>query len=214
MAEGKETFVLHTSIIHTIRHLKEEQQGKLFMHILKYVNDEDPETDDPLIAIAFEPIKQQLKKDLKKWKIKVEANRENGKKGGRPRKNPLPEPQPDLFEQKPSETQETQRNPEEPKKPSGFSGLNGSTTQEPPKPAVKSKPLEERKKEFIEKVTSYVDNERYTKELAKAFIMYWTEHEEGDKKMRFERQKPFAVKNRMYSWYNKNKTMVKEKPRY
>jgi hypothetical protein len=40
-----------------------------------------------LVDIAFEPIKQSLKRDLKKYEDRAERARENGKKGGRP-KNP------------------------------------------------------------------------------------------------------------------------------
>lgn len=89
--EGKKSFVLYCDIIHTIAKLSDEKAGELFKHILKYVNDENPKADDPLIEIAFEPIKQALKRDLIKWKNKSEANRINGSKGGRPKnpKNPV-----------------------------------------------------------------------------------------------------------------------------
>ena len=38
MAENKKSFVLYTDLIHTLTHLAPEEQGDLFMHILKYVN--------------------------------------------------------------------------------------------------------------------------------------------------------------------------------
>ncbi len=67
MAEGKKSVLLYCDIIHTVNKLTDEQAGKLFKHYLSYINDENPVTDDIVIQIAFEPIKQSLKRDLKKW---------------------------------------------------------------------------------------------------------------------------------------------------
>lgn len=86
MAKDKKSFVLYCDLIHTVRKLPKEDAGELFMHILEYVNDLNPETDNPLVDIAFEPIKQSLKRDLKKYESRAERARENGKKGGRPKK--------------------------------------------------------------------------------------------------------------------------------
>ena len=67
MAENKKSFILYADIIHTFRELTDVEAGQLIKHVLAYVNDEDPQTDDKLIKIAFEPIKQQLKRDLRHW---------------------------------------------------------------------------------------------------------------------------------------------------
>ena len=40
-----------------------------------------------MIDILFEPIKQQLKRDLQKYENVAERNRSNGAKGGRPKKD-------------------------------------------------------------------------------------------------------------------------------
>jgi hypothetical protein len=85
MAQGKKSFLLYCDYIHTIEKLTDQQAGKLFKHILQYVNDQDPQLDDLLLDIAFEPIKQQLKRDLKKYEGIVQRNTDNGKKGGRPK---------------------------------------------------------------------------------------------------------------------------------
>jgi hypothetical protein len=85
MAEGKKSFVLYTDLIHVVKKLPNEQRGKLFLHLLQYVNDLNPETDDILVEIAFEPIKLQLKRDLNQWEeIRVKRS-ESGKLGGRPK---------------------------------------------------------------------------------------------------------------------------------
>lgn len=109
MATNKNSFLLYCDIIHTVKKLPDEVAGKLFKHILSYVNDENPLTDDILIEIAFEPIKQALKRDLQKWDTYMGKQRDNGKKGGRPKK-PI-----DIIETQ--ETQAFSENPSQPKKP-------------------------------------------------------------------------------------------------
>jgi len=81
--ENKTSFVLYVDTIHVVNKLPDEYAGKLFKLILAYVNDESPVTNDPLLEIAFEPIKQQLKRDLKKWNSIRQKRSEAGKIGGR-----------------------------------------------------------------------------------------------------------------------------------
>ena len=80
MAKDKKSFLLYCDIIHTVEKLDDVQAGKLFKHLLKYVNDQDPTPENPLIEIAFEPIKQSLKRDLIKYEGIRERNSENAKK--------------------------------------------------------------------------------------------------------------------------------------
>lgn len=70
MAQGKKSFVLYTDLIHTVKILNNNKAGILFKHILSYCNDENPESDDILLLTLFEPIKQQLKRDLRKYEEK------------------------------------------------------------------------------------------------------------------------------------------------
>jgi hypothetical protein len=104
MAENKKSFLLYCDIIHTVRKLTDDQAGKLLKHILSYVNDENPTMDDLIIDLVFEPIKQSLKRDLKRYENICNRNQINGAKGGRPIKEP----------KKPSGLI---GNPKEPKKP-------------------------------------------------------------------------------------------------
>ena len=69
MSDKKKSFVLYTDLIHMVEKLPKDKAGELFLHILQYVNDLDPDTEDMVIQIAFEPIKQQLKRDLEKLKV-------------------------------------------------------------------------------------------------------------------------------------------------
>lgn len=86
MAEGKKSFILYADLIHTVKRMPHDKAGALFKTILEYVNDENPVLDDLLLEIAFEPIKQQLKRDLRKFEEFKVKQSENGKLGGRPKK--------------------------------------------------------------------------------------------------------------------------------
>jgi len=103
--EGKKSFLLYCDQIGLFEQLPDEQAGKLIKLIFAYVNDQEPVMDDLLLKVAFEPIKLQLKRDLKGWNNIVERNRANGAKGGRPPKPKEPT--------KPSGLNE---NPDKPKK--------------------------------------------------------------------------------------------------
>jgi len=90
MAEGKKSFVLYSDYKNVIDKLPDEKAGQLLKLIFDYVNDKNPQVEnyDLLVQIAFEPIRLQLKRDLKKWEIYIDKQRDNGSKGGRPPKNP------------------------------------------------------------------------------------------------------------------------------
>ena len=86
MAKDKKSFVLYVDLIHTVKQLPSDKAGDLFKHILSYVNDENPETEDIIVKIAFEPIKQQLKRDLNKWDDIRKKRSEAGKSSANKRK--------------------------------------------------------------------------------------------------------------------------------
>jgi H2-forming N5,N10-methylenetetrahydromethanopterin dehydrogenase-like enzyme len=79
MAEGKKSFVLYADLIHTVNELSDVEAGKLIKHVLAYVNDLNPATDNKIVNISFQPIKQQLKRDLKHWETVREKRSEAGK---------------------------------------------------------------------------------------------------------------------------------------
>jgi hypothetical protein len=80
MSKNKKSFLLYCDLIHTVDQLTNEQAGDLFKHILRYVNDQEPQTDNVITRIAFEPIKQSLMRDLVKYKSICERNSDNAKK--------------------------------------------------------------------------------------------------------------------------------------
>lgn len=102
MAKDKKSFILYCDQQGLFNKLPDEIAGKLIKHIFAYVNDENPIASDLLLEIAFEPIKLQLKRDLRKYDEYIDKQRVNGAKGGRPTK--------------PNETQKTQAFFDKPKK--------------------------------------------------------------------------------------------------
>ena len=85
MAKDKKSFILYSDAIYTVEKLSDTDAGQLLKHLLRYVNDQNPTTENPLVEIAFEPIKQQLKRDLVKFEdVKVKRS-EAGKAGANKR---------------------------------------------------------------------------------------------------------------------------------
>jgi hypothetical protein len=72
--KGKVSFLLYADLKTTVDQLPDDVAGRLFKMILDYVNDLDPQTDELVLKVAFEPIKQQMKRDLKEWE-KVRGKR-------------------------------------------------------------------------------------------------------------------------------------------
>lgn len=77
MAENKKSFLLYCDLIHTIEKMPNDKAGELFKHILEYVNDKDPISEDLITNLTFEPIKQSLKRDLEKYEVVRKRNIEN-----------------------------------------------------------------------------------------------------------------------------------------
>lgn len=88
MAENKKSFVLYADQSDLFNHLPDEVAGKLIKLIFQYVNDKNPETDDLLLKIAFEPIKRQLKRDLKEWEEELKKRSDSGILGNLKRWHP------------------------------------------------------------------------------------------------------------------------------
>jgi hypothetical protein len=116
MAQNKKSFILYADQKGVFDQLPDELAGKLIKHILAYVNDENPISDNLIINIAFEPIKQSLKRDLRRWEDYIEKQSVNGKKGGRPPKA--------------KESQETQAFFQKPKKADSVSVSDNDNVKE------------------------------------------------------------------------------------
>lgn len=77
MAEGKKSFILYADLLPAVKKMPDDKAGQLFKIILSYVNDENPKTDDLLVDVLFEQVKQQLKRDLIRYE-EVKVNKSNG----------------------------------------------------------------------------------------------------------------------------------------
>ena len=148
MAENKKSFILYCDYIHMFKKMPDDLAGKLIKHVLEYVNDNNPTTDEMMIDILFEPIKQQLKRDLQKYENVAERNRSNGAKGGRPKK--------DITQNNPVGLI---GNPNNPKKPDTVTDTDTDTDKEDDISIIN---IENKVKKVIKrfKETEYRQNER------------------------------------------------------
>jgi len=190
MAENKKSFVLYADLIHTVKKMPNDKAGELLKHILSYVNDENPETDDLIIQLTFEPIKQQLKRDLKRYEEKKKQWSEAGKRSAEVRKK-----QRTLTNVKKRSTDLTVNDNDN-------VNVNVSVNDN-----VNN--IEDRKSDFKKSLFPFL--EIYDKELLKEFYEYWTEHGEKDRKFRKEKQKSFNTELRLKTWFKNQENWKKEK---
>jgi hypothetical protein len=183
MAENKKSFILYCDIIHTIEKLNDDDAGKLFKHVLRYVNDLNPTTDHLITEIAFEPIKQQLKRDLVKFQDKISKLSENGKKGAEKR-----------WKAKDSKSHsENGKSHNKDGKKWQTMAVNDN---------VNVTDIQKRKNILKKKLDEYV--QEYGKQLIYDFFLYWSEHGDNDRKMRFEKERTFGIKARLNTWKNRS----------
>lgn len=74
---------------------------------------------------------------------------------------------------------------------------------------------EEEKNNIKDRKTSFAISlepflEFYDREMLNNFYLYWTEHGERDKKMRFEKEKSFDIKLRLRTWSKKSESFKKK----
>jgi len=86
MAENKKGFLLYADYEELFLELTDENAGQLIKHILQYVNDKNPSTENDIVKISFIPIKRQLKRDLESYENKREQWSEAGKKSAEARR--------------------------------------------------------------------------------------------------------------------------------
>jgi len=131
----------------------------------------------------FSPI---LCENMLKW----DTSKENGGKGGRPTK-PKPKPKLNLTHNLNDTTREEERREEK----ITASDLTAASNK---KEVVE---YEKRLSSIRERVFSFTS---YPPDMLEKFLDYWTEKNEGGKKMRFEMQKVFDVSRRLKTWSGNN----------
>jgi hypothetical protein len=87
MAEDKKSFILYADLLYTVNKMSNDKAGVLFKTILEYVNDNNPQVEDLLVDLVFEPIKQQLKRDLKNYEGVKKERSTSGRMGNLKRWN-------------------------------------------------------------------------------------------------------------------------------
>lgn len=221
MAEDKKSFVAYSDWKTQFDLLSDEEAGKLIKHIFSYVNDENPvfDKEDRLIAISFEPIKNQLKRDLKKYEAIKKKRSEAGKRSAEIRASNVNQDSTnstsvDTCQQNSTNSTvndngnvtvdvndtvnvtDTVNADKSAKSDSAENKFSSTSIQ-------KKDSVEDRKVAFIEKITPYVG--QYEKSMLNDFYAYWTEKNENGKKMRFEMEKVFDVGRRIATWAKNDK---------
>lgn len=81
--EGKNSFIIYCDLLPMVEKMPSEDAGNLFKLILEYTNDKDPDESKYglLVEVAFQQIKQILKRDLNKWKETKEGKSIGGRMG-------------------------------------------------------------------------------------------------------------------------------------
>jgi len=87
MAENKKSFVLYSDHKELFETLSDKDAAELIRHIFRYVSDENPISDNPIVNISFITIKLQLKRDLVKYEESKTSKAESGALGNLKRWN-------------------------------------------------------------------------------------------------------------------------------
>jgi len=182
--DGKKSVILYCDIIHTVEKLDNETAGLLFKHYLRYVNDLEPKTDNQIVDIIFESIKQNLKRDLKKYKKKQLQWSEAGKRSAEVRS---------VNKKERTLTNVGSRSTDLTVNVNVNDNVNVNVNDI----------LNKRKVQFKKLLNPFL--EKYGSNLLKDFYSYWSEHNINGKKMRFEYSKnqPFDINRRLQTWLNR-----------
>lgn len=207
MAENKKSFILYADQISLFENLDDLEAGILIKHIFRYVNDLNPEPPDKMTLVAFEPIKQQLKRDLKSWESFRIKQSENGKLGGRPKNQ--------LVTEKPSVTHIKPNNPGLISETQKSLNVNANVTVNANASSINKKDIVSRKLAFATTLKDF--NGIYPREMLKDFYEYWSEENNLNTKFKMEFQKTWNLKRRLNVWhrnekFNKKETDLTKKP--
>ena len=197
MADNKKSFLLYCDSYSMIKQLPDDVAGRLLKHIFSYVNDENPVSDELLINIAFEPIKQQLKRDLLKWESETKERSNAGKKGMENRWA-------EHNKKKQSITNDnTVINPITNITDSVTVSVNDNVTVNEKKQNIKVD-IGFRKLKFSDTLKPYL--EKYGKDTLNDFYKYWTEPNKSGTKFRQESEKFWDLEKRLNTWASREKT--------
>ena len=185
MADGKKSALIYSGLITTVEKISNENAGLLFKHLLRYINDLNQEVPNETVDLVFEPIKQSLKRDLKKWERIRQRNIENAnKRWGKE----------DVLKV--------------PNDAVNVSVSVNDSVNDSVKVNVKYN-IELRKQKFATTLQPFL--EKYGKDMLNDFYVYWTEPNKSNTKFKQELEKTWGLEKRLNTWakndssFNKNK---------
>ena len=198
MAENKKSIVVYIDLITTIEKLQDDEAGRVLKHLLRYVNDLNPEPPDRLTEIIFEPIKQQLKRDLVKWKEGAPERTDKAKKAGIASgvARKLKRTQTNSNELDSSKTNSNELNPT--KRTVSVSDSVNVSDSVLTKVNNNKINIKEREQNFKIELSQY--EIEYGNKTIEDFFNYWTEKNGTRTKMLFEMQKTWDTKKRLARW--------------
>ena len=199
MATGKKSFILYCDLIHTVEKMPDEKAGELFKHILEYVNDNDPITEDLIIQLTFEPIKQQLKRDLKDWESERISRSNAGKLGMEKR----------WHNKDNTDNKAITKHNSVIKPITNITDNVTVTVTDNVNDNVKVNNIEERKLKFADNLKIF--NITYDRNLLLEFYKYWTEPNKSNTKFRMELEKTWDLTRRLENWAKNDKSFTKQK---
>ena len=197
MAEDKKSFLLYCDLIHTIEKLPNDKAGELFKHILAYVNDKNPQTDDLIINITFEPIKQQLKRDLIKYMNIRDKRQQAGLASAEKRKHMSTHVEQNEHMSTVNDTVNVNVNVNDNVNDNVNVNVSSVANATAP-PTKKTVAIEARREQLLTDMRKYANI--YSSEMLNAFYQYWSEPNQKNTKMRFELEKTWLLSSRLATW--------------
>jgi hypothetical protein len=196
MAKDKTSFVLYSDSKSIIDLMTNEQAGLLLKTLFAYVNDENPVIDNS-IAIVFEMIKLQLKRDLKKWEQTKEGRSVAGKASAEAKRLAKLNQQNLTNSTNVDFVQQTSTN---------------STVSVSVNDSVNVNVINKDSKANLEIRTLAFKNslipfkQKYSIDMLKDFFGYWTEPNKSNTKLKFELQQTWSISRRLETWAKNDKT--------
>jgi hypothetical protein len=191
MAKDKTSFVLYSDSKSIIDLMSNEDAGLLLKTLFAYVNDENPIIDKS-IALVFEMIKLQLKRDLKKWEQTKEGRSIAGKASAEAKRIAKLNQQTSTNSTNVDFVQQTSTN-------STVSVSVSDSVINIDSKAI----LANRSNSFKESLKPY--KSLYGVDMLKSFFDYWTEPNKSNTKMRFELEKTWSIDLRLKTWAKRQK---------
>jgi predicted transcriptional regulator len=197
MADGKNKIIVYKDWHPLFEQLTDEEAGQLIKHFFRYVNDLEPESPNRIIDISFEPIKQTIKRDLRKWENVREEKVKSGLASAEKRKQNQ-QPLTDVENSQRSSTDSTVK---------VSVNVSDSVKEKVDSVAAKAAALEKSKNEFIENLKPFSQQHggQFPVKMMNAFYSYWTEKNHSGTKMRFQLEKTFEISRRLVTWANREK---------